>query len=254
MLSAIPWDFALILAVLAVLVPWRGSRRVRALLATESLSTSDRISVYASTIAFQWAATAIVLWRCIARGLRLEDLGFSTSRPWLILSVAAGLAILITANQLASLQRLAQLPPSKQGFFRAFSLKLLPRNAVEGLAFFALVVTVSVCEEIIYRGFVQRVFQNVTGGSVTAGIFASAAFFSLAHLYQGRRGLAGTFIAGCIFSGARAWTGSLIPPMVAHFSADALAGFLAPRWLLRAPAENESGAATATTDDEAKNS
>jgi membrane protease YdiL (CAAX protease family) len=254
MLSAIPWDFAIILVVLAVLVPWRGSRRVRALLAAESLTTADRISVYASTIALQWAVTAIVLWRCIAHGLRLEDLGFSTSHPWLILSVASGLAILITANQLASLQRLAQLPPEKQGFFRAFSLKLLPRNSVEGLAFFALVVTVSICEEVIYRGFVQRVFQNLGGGSVTVGIFASAAFFSLAHLYQGRRGLAGTFIAGCIFSGARAWTGSLIPPMIAHFSADALAGFLAPRWLLRAPGEDVAAAVPAEGTDGTANS
>jgi len=253
MLSAIPWDFALILVVLAVLVPWRGSRRVRALLATETLSTADRISVYASTIAFQWAATAIVLWRCLAHGLRLEDLGLSTARPWLILSVAAGLAILITANQLASLQRLAQLPPEKQGFFRAFSLKLLPRNSVEGLAFFALVVTVSICEEVIYRGFVQRVFQNLGGGSVTIGILASAAFFSLAHLYQGRRGLAGTFIAGCIFSGARAWTGSLIPLMIAHFSADALAVFLAPRWLLRVPANRVSTAVSAEASGGAGN-
>jgi len=250
--AALPWDFALILLVLAVLVPWRGARRVRSLLARETLSTADRLTVYSSTIAFQWAATAIVLWRCIARGIQLQDLGFSTAHPWRIIPVAVGLAVLIAANQLASLQRLAQLPPEKQGFFRAFSLKLLPRNSVEGLAFFALVVTVSLCEEIVYRGFVQRVFQNLAGGSVLIGIAASAAFFSLAHLYQGRRGLVGTFIAGCIFSSALAWTGSLIPPMVAHFSADALAGYLAPRWLLRArrdDPESSSAAASPTVEN-----
>src|SRR5208282_358642 len=194
-----PWDFALVLVLLAVVIPWRGTVRVRQLLQRADLSSADRITLYASTIAFQWLATGIVIWRCLSHGYRPADLGLIVPRPWLVLSVALLLSILITANQLVSIRRLAQLPHEKQGFFRAFSLKLMPQNSLERLAFFALVVTVAICEEIIYRGFVQRAFQDAANGSALFGVIASAVFFSIAHLYQGRRGLVATFLAGAIF-------------------------------------------------------
>jgi uncharacterized protein len=64
--------------------------------------------------------------------------------------------------------------------------------------------------------------------SLAAGMIGSAVLFSLAHLYQGRRGLVSTLIVGLIFSGIRLATGSLLPAMIGHFFADILAGFLAP--------------------------
>ena len=63
------------------------------------------------------------------------------------------------------------------------------------------------------------------------GIVGSAAIFALAHLYQGRRGLVSTSVIGLLFSAIRAWTGSLLAPLVAHFVADLAAGLLAPRKL-----------------------
>ena len=56
----------------------------------------------------------------------------------------------------------------------------------------------------------------------------SAVLFALAHLYQGMRGVFTTFIVGVLFSLIRAWTGSLMAPLVAHFITDIVAGFLAP--------------------------
>ena len=102
---------------------------------------------------------------------------------------------------------------------RALTIKLMPQTAPERLAFFALVTTVALCEETIYRGFIQRLFLNVSNGSIAIAILGAAVFFALAHLYQGRRGLMVTLVAGAIFSAVRAWTGSLIPTMAAHFVA-----------------------------------
>jgi membrane protease YdiL (CAAX protease family) len=90
------------------------------------------------------------------------------------------------------------------------------------------VTTVAVCEELIYRGFVQRVFQDWSRGSVIVAVIGSAVFFALAHLYQGRRGLISTLTIGLLFSTIRAWTGSLLPCVVAHFIADITVGLLAP--------------------------
>jgi membrane protease YdiL (CAAX protease family) len=235
---AIPWDFGFVLLVLAVVVPWRGYVRVNQLLRDETVSTPKRLVLYASTIAFQWLATIFVLWRCRIHGYRPAELGIAIPRPWLVLIAAVVLTALITANQLASIRRLASLSRDKQGSFRALSLKLMPQNTTERLAFFALVVTVAICEEILYRGWAQRFFQDLSGGSVVVAIIGSAALFSIAHIYQGRRGLIATFIVGAVFSGVRAWTGSLLPTMAAHFAADLAAGLLAPVWLNSRPDES----------------
>ncbi len=229
--ATLPWDFVVILIVLAIVVPWRGAVRVRALMRRDALTSVDRIALYASTIAFQWLATAIILWRATARGYRLADLGLALPSPWLAVTVGVALSALISFNQAVSIRRLASLPSDKQGFMRALTLKLMPHNAPERLAFFALVATVALCEEIIYRGFIQRLFLNVSHGSITIAILGAAVFFSLAHLYQGRRGLVVTFLAGAIFSAVCAWTGSLVPTMAAHFVADLSVGLLAPRLL-----------------------
>jgi len=59
-------------------------------------------------------------------------------------------------------------------------------------------------------------------------------------LYQGKRGLVSTFGAGAVFAGVRAWTGTLIPTIFAHFVADLTIGLLAPRRILAALAKSLS--------------
>jgi membrane protease YdiL (CAAX protease family) len=225
--SAMHWDFALILLVLGIAVPLLGRRRVGQLMRLPGTTKLDRLSLYASTLAFQWLAAAIILWRSGAHSVRAAQLGFVLGNPLLTLTVALVLAALVLLNQLVSLRRLVSHPTEMRGLLPQLALKLFPQDDVERLAFFALVVTVAICEELIYRGFVQRVFQDWLRGSVAAGVLGSAIYFAIAHLYQGRRGLASTFFVGLIFAAARAWTGSLLPPVAAHFVADITVGMLA---------------------------
>jgi uncharacterized protein len=222
------WDFALILLLLGIVVPLLGRRRVRQLMRAPSTTKLDRLSLYASTLAFQWIAAGVIFWRAAAHGMRAPELGFAIGNAALTFTVAIVLTVLVLFNQLVSLRRLALRPAAGQGLLPQLALKLFPQDDVERLAFFALVVTVAICEELIYRGFVQRVFQDWSRGSLIAGILGSAIYFALAHLYQGRRGLLSTFVVGLIFAGTRAWTGSLLPPIAAHFAADITAGMLAP--------------------------
>jgi membrane protease YdiL (CAAX protease family) len=224
----IHWDFALILLFLGVLAPWLGYRRVRRLMLIPATTSMERLALYGSTIAVQWVATAVILWRVIAHGSRPAELGFSVGDEKLTISIAVVLTFLLLANQIASIRRLAARPSEIKGMIAELSLKIFPQDSVERLAFVALVCTVAICEELIYRGFVQALFQGWTGGSITAGIVLSALFFAVAHVYQGRRGLISTFIIGILFAGVRAGTGSLIPSICAHFAADLVAGLLAP--------------------------
>ena len=222
------WDFALILLALGIAVPLLGRRRVGQLMRTPSTTKMDRLSLYATTLAFQWIAAGVILWRAAVHEIRAAQLGLAIGNPILTVTITIVLTALVLLNQLVSLRRLASNPAEAQGLLPQLALKLFPQDDVERLAFFALVVTVAICEELVYRGFVQGVFQDWSKGSVTVGVLGSAVYFSIAHLYQGRRGLASTLVAGLIFAGARAWTGSLLPPIAAHFVADITVGILAP--------------------------
>ena len=193
------WDFALILIFLATAVPLLGRRRIRHLTRMPQTTKRDRLVLYASTVAFQWLAAAVVLWRTSAHQIPVAALGLAVPNPALTAIVSVVLASLILANQLVSLRRLATNPSEAQGVLPQLALKIFPQDSVERLAFFAVVVTVAVCEELIFRGFAQRVFEDWSGGLILAGVLGSAAMFAVAHLYQGRRGIITTFVIGLLF-------------------------------------------------------
>lgn len=221
------WDLVLIVAILATVVPWMGRRRIQQLERLPETTKAERLALYASTMAFQWLISAIILWRTTADGIPARQLGLEIAQPELTVAVAIGLAAVILANQIYSLRHLS---PGQSGESRVviqLALKVFPQDHSERLAFFAVVVTVAFCEEWIYRGFVQRMFR-IWGHGVIAGIFVSALLFAGAHLYQGRRGLLSTFSVALVFSAVRFWTSSLVPSIVAHFVADLVAGYMAP--------------------------
>jgi membrane protease YdiL (CAAX protease family) len=223
-LLGIPWDFVAILLVLAVAVPWRGTVRIRELLKLPSLGTRERIALYASTIAFQWIAVAIIFWRAAARGLTAPQLALVVGRPSRTIAVAVGMTALLSALQWMGLRQLRRIEPDPNSRMQQFREKILPKNATESLVFFALACTVAVCEELIYRGFAYAVFFAAAGGSITIAIIASSAIFAAAHAYQGRPGLVTTFILGALFAATRVWTLSLLPAVLAHLVVDLISG------------------------------
>ncbi len=241
-----PWDFALILLILAVAVPWRGAARVKKLLARPQLETTHRLSLYASTIAFQWLAVAVVAWRLWVHGISPPRLGIQIADAPLTLSTALVLSFLLGVNQFYSLRRMARLPASRRGFPHELAQKIMPHNAVESLAFVALATTVALCEEFLYRGFALTVIQDAARGSIFFALLGSSALFALAHIYQGRRGLVATFMVALIFAATRALTGSIAPAIAGHLVADLIAGFGARRLL---PAAAADPANTGVTED-----
>lgn len=228
-----PWDFVLTLFVLGILLPWRGTVRLRRVLATAELSSADRIAIYASTIAFQWAATATVAWRALAHEMPIAVLGLAVPDAALVAITSAALTLVAVFVSIVSLRQLARTRREERGALGVIVEKLMPRTPKELAAFAALAATSGLCEEFLYRGFVYAVFVDVTSGSVPTAIAISAAFFSLAHLYQGARGLRTTFIVGVVFGAVREWTGSLLPGMAAHFAVNLTTGIKAPILMAR---------------------
>jgi uncharacterized protein len=242
MLSSIMfhWDLALIVAFLATAVPLMGRRRIQQLMRIPQTNKAERLALYASTMAFQWLISAIILWRITADGISAAGLGLRIAHPLLTGAVALALSIVVLANQLYSLRHISATAVDESNILIQLALKVFPRDAAERLAFFAVVVTVAFCEEWIYRGFVQRMFRD-WGSTAVAGIVGSALLFAGAHLYQGRRGVLSTFSVGLIFSAVRWWTGSLIPSMAAHFAADLAAGYFSPSLVRAALVRKSAG-------------
>jgi membrane protease YdiL (CAAX protease family) len=233
-----PWDFWLILAALAVLVPLRGRKRMHELLSAEPFGRRERLWLYAATIAFQWTITVIVAWRALARGLSAADLGLSLPNRAALTTLALAGSLVFGALQWLNMRRMGRLPAEKRGILQPLAERILPTSVTETVSFLLLAATAGLCEEFLYRGFVIAVILRAGLGGAVA-VLASALLFGLAHTYQGRGGFASTLLLGLVFGAVRLAYISLLPPVCWHFAVDAVAGFAGARFLLRRPALSE---------------
>lgn len=230
----IPWDFVLILLSLGIVVPWRGAARMKRLLNKPELNSADRLSLYGSTILFQLLIVSIVGLRTLARSVSPEELGLVVPDPWQVIWTSIILTAVLCVNQAVGLRRITRMPEGKRGSLFAITERIMPRTRTETLVFSALALTAGLSEEFLYRGFVfmafVRMIVNFGPPNVMSAILSST-LFSLAHIYQGRRGIITTFVVGIIFAFFRVWTGSLLPSVVAHAGIDFVAGIAMSKFL-----------------------
>jgi membrane protease YdiL (CAAX protease family) len=230
-----PWDFWLIFIFLGVIVPWRGRVRLQRLLALPSVSTTERVALYASTIAFQWLIVAVVAWRVWAHGYTTTELGLVIhGQVRTLIGAIVGAAILGTLHTL-NLRRIGQSREKAPKSLLALAERVLPQSSLELLPYLALATTAGICEEFLYRGFAMAAFRHA-GLPVWGTVILSSVLFSLAHLYQGRGGLVGTLIIGIVFGTARIAYDGLAAVMLWHIVVDVVAGVAGPRYLSKAHA------------------
>src|SRR5580698_2290458 len=106
------------------------------------------------------------------------------------------------------------------------NVSMLPQRGIELTLWIVLSVTAGICEETIFRGYLQRQFMALTK-SAPAGILLSAAAFGVAHAYQGFRMVVLIDLYGAMFGILAYWRGSIRPGMIAHAWQDSLNGVLA---------------------------
>src|SRR5260370_24361532 len=105
-----PWDVWLIFLVLAVILPWRGRVRMKKLLALPYISTMERLTLYASTIAFQWFSVAVVAWPAWAHGFAASQLGLTMHDKTRILAASILRAATISTLQWPNLPAVGSIP------------------------------------------------------------------------------------------------------------------------------------------------
>ena len=101
---------------------------------------------------------------------------------------------------------------------------LQPHGSREIITWIALSLTAGICEEAIFRGYLQRQFIALTK-SVPAGILLSAAAFGAAHSYQGYRGVIQISLLGVMLGSLAYWRKTVRPGMISHALQDTLAIF-----------------------------
>ncbi|MGE5114239.1 MAG: CPBP family intramembrane glutamic endopeptidase [Acidobacteriaceae bacterium] len=102
---------------------------------------------------------------------------------------------------------------------------LVPRTNLEIALWFCVAGTAGFCEEIIFRGYIQRQFSTISGYAIV-GMLVSAITFGMAHGYEGPRRMVLISVYGLLFSALAAMWKSLRPGMMAHAWHDAFTGMM----------------------------
>jgi uncharacterized protein len=102
---------------------------------------------------------------------------------------------------------------------------LLPKSLLEVLVWIATCVTAGICEEMAFRGYLQRQFHALTG-SVAWAVVLQALVFGIAHGYQGWRNVVVISVLGVLYGALAAWRKNLRANMMAHAWADVWEGWL----------------------------
>src|SRR5262249_17617621 len=102
-------------------------------------------------------------------------------------------------------------------------LNILPRTPQELTLWLVVATSAGVCEEIVFRGYLQRQLVAASG-RVGWGIVGQAVLFGIGHNYQGYVNVVSISLLGLALGGVAAWRKSLRPTMIWHAWMDAIGG------------------------------
>lgn len=184
-----------------------------------SAANPNRVRVYLVTICVEWFFFILVVTGVRRSGasvlLVVGDHWQSARQVLRDIGIAAGFWVVALALLLL-FARLLHI--NAQGRDMQF---FLPHGGPEITLWVVLSVTAGVCEETIFRGYLQRQFMALTK-SAPAGILLSAAAFGAAHAYQGFRRMILIGLFGAMFGILAYWRRSVRPGMIAHTWQDSL--------------------------------
>ena len=182
-----------------------------------------RIPSYILTIVMEWLVLGIIWFGIRRRGVRITDLiGGSWNPPVQALrDLGIAVVFLFTALiVLGLLGRLLHATPNQA------VRGLIPQTPPEVVLYLLLALTAGFCEEIVFRGYLQRQLTGLTNSCV-AGLVLQGLIFGAAHGYQGVRYMLLIAVYGCLFGLLAQYRRSLRPGIIAHFLQDGGVGLVA---------------------------
>ena len=180
----------------------------------------QRIPGYIAALLLEWGMVAVIWYGVSRRNVRISELvGGRWQRPMAVLrdlGIAIGF-LLVALLVLNGIGHFLKATPSQA------LRNMLPQSAAEIAVYLLVVLTAGFCEELIFRGYLQRQFTALTRRE-WGGITLQAIAFGAAHGYQGWKYMLLIAVFGVMFGLLAHWRRSLRPGMLAHAIQDAVGG------------------------------
>jgi membrane protease YdiL (CAAX protease family) len=190
--------------------------------ALAGVGAHGRVGGYVLAMIFEWAITGFIWHGLSRRGINISELvGGSWARPLAVIrDIAIAIGFLVIANlALGGLGYLLKATTNQA------TRNMLPHGPTEVTVYLLLVVTAGFCEELIFRGYLQRQFTALTRAAA-GGIALQGVVFGASHGYQGWKSMLIITVYGVMFGLLAHWRRSLRPGMVAHLLQDGVGGLL----------------------------
>lgn len=182
-----------------------------------------RIFFYLITMVWEWLLVGYIYWGLRRRGKSLKNI---TGRSWrsasdFFIDVAVAFGFWIAALfVLGIVSRLVHATGMAEA-----ARRLTPQGVLESILWIALSATAGICEETIFRGYLQRQFVAWTR-SASLGVFLSAVLFGGGHVYQGGKATVVIGVYGLMFGILAEARQNLRPGIMTHACHDAITGLV----------------------------
>lgn len=175
--------------------------------------SGNAVSGYLSVVVFEWLLVLFVRMGVHKRGGRVRDLiGGRWSTPQAVMKdLALGAGLWAVWTGLMNAHILGSGTNAAQG--------LLPQGMLESLTWIPVALSAGFCEELAFRGYLQKQFQAITGSAAWA-VLIQAVVFGIGHLYEGVGPVLRIMGFGILFGILALWRKSLRPGMIAHAWSD----------------------------------
>ena len=175
--------------------------------------SGNAVSGYVSVLIFEWLLVLYVRMGVHKRGVRLRDLiGGRWATPQAVTKdIALGAGLWAVWMGLMNAHLLGSGTNAAQG--------LLPQGILQSLVWIPLALSAGFCEELAFRGYLQKQFQAITG-SVAWAVLIQAVVFGIGHLYEGVSAVLRIMLFGVLFGLLALWRKSLRPGIIAHAWSD----------------------------------
>jgi membrane protease YdiL (CAAX protease family) len=178
-----------------------------------TVPSASAVPGYLSVVVFEWLLVLYVRMGVHKRGLRVRDLvGGRWATPTAVMKdIALGAGLWALWIGLMNPHVLGGGTNAAQG--------LIPRGILERLVWIPVALSAGFCEEVAFRGYLQKQFQAITGSAGWA-VLMQAIVFGIGHLYEGMGQVGRIALFGVLFGLLAVWRNSLRPGMITHAWSD----------------------------------
>jgi len=217
------WHTAVLVLVLGVLSVGNAKS------AHGTLSAHSLLRIYLATIAYEWLFTAYIWWGVRRAGGTMRELigGRWQRVEDFLLDVAVAVGAWICALLVIALAAVAMGMDHSGNLDEARKQIgfLAPQSSLEVFLWICLSATAGFCEEVLFRGYLQKQFTRLLRNRWIA-LVAVSILFGLGHGYEGAQRMVLIAMLGLSFGVLSMWRKSLRPAMMAHTLQDTISGLL----------------------------